>query len=49
MRIVESPNSWPQYDEEHQRALVRKGIFALAGFITVKVLLTYVIHKASHR
>jgi len=49
MEIKEHRNSLPQYSEEQQRALVRQGIFALAGFITVKVLLTYVIHKASRR
>jgi hypothetical protein len=48
MKIKEYPNSLPQYSEEQQRALIRQGILALAGFIAVKVLLTYVIHRATH-
>ena len=49
MELKDYPSSAADLKLEEQRALVRNGIFALAGFIAVKVALTYVIYRATHR
>jgi len=36
-----------EYTENEQRAMKNQLIFALAGFITVKLLMTYIINKAA--
>jgi hypothetical protein len=36
------------YTEEEKRAIVRQAGFALAGFIMIKLALTYIIYKATH-
>jgi hypothetical protein len=36
-----------EYTEDEQRAMKNQLIFALAGFITVKLVMTYVINKAA--
>jgi len=36
-----------EYTEDEQKAMKNQLIFALAGFITVKLVMTYVISKAA--
>jgi hypothetical protein len=36
-----------EYTEDEQRAMKNQLILALAGFITTKLIITYVIHKAA--
>lgn len=36
-----------EYTEDEQRDMKNQLIFALAGFITVKLIMTYVINKAA--
>jgi hypothetical protein len=48
MQLVESPSSLG-YSEDEMREIKRAAIAGLLGFITVKVILTYIIHKASRR
>lgn len=47
MRIVESPSSIG-YSEEDKRAIYRSFAISIGLFIGMKILLTYIIHKATH-
>ena len=48
MRIMESPSSLG-YSEDEMREIKRAAITGLLGFIVTKMVLTYIIHRASRR
>ena len=48
MQIVESPSSIG-YSEDEIREIKRAAIAGLLGFVVTKLILTYIIHKATHR
>lgn len=48
MQLVESPSSIG-YSESEIREIKRAAITGLLGFIVTKMVLTYIIHKASRR
>jgi len=47
MQIVESPSSLG-FSEEDKRAIYRSFAISIGVFIGMKMLLTYIIHKATH-
>jgi hypothetical protein len=48
MQLVESPSSLG-YSEDEMREIKRAAIAGLLGFIVTKMVLTYIIHRASRR
>lgn len=48
MEIKEYPSSLG-YSEDEMREIKRTAIVGLLGFIVTKMVLTYIIHKASRR
>ena len=48
MQIVESPSSIG-YSEDEIREIKRAAIAGLLGFVVTKMILTYIIHKATRR
>ena len=47
MQIVESPSNLG-FSEEDKRAIYRSFAISIGVFIGMKMLLTYIIHKATH-